>query len=227
MIEQKTTFVVPSFKSARLEYTPPAASMMVAEGDRNIYELLTPLSERAHDYRDTIDVANHISGITAVLRRARKGPGRMLYLASSYGTGPLMLEGMGYRVVSLDKDKPALGFAQKFTRNPVAADAKHLPFADNSMESVVSRDFLAQDYHMLSKNDRITIIKEIHRVLKTDGLAIFYTLYTKKAVNGIGREIKDGLPDIDLLEDFSKVEKIKTKFRDNPNRNSLVYIAVK
>lgn len=227
MIEQKTTFIVPSFKSARYTYTPPTASVMVAEGDRDIYETLDPLSERAHDYRDTIDVANHISGIAAVARRVRKGPGRMLYLASSYGVGPLMLEGMGYRVVSLDKDKQALGFAQKFTRGPVAADAKQLPFADNSMDSVVSRDFLAQDYHLLSKNDRSQVIKEIRRVLKTGGLAIFYTLYTKKAANGVGREIKDGLPDLNLLEDFSKVEKIRTKFRDNPNRNSLVYVAVK
>lgn len=227
MIEQKTTFVVPSFKSARHAFTPHTASIMAAEGDRDIYESLDPLSERAHDYRDTIDVANHISGIAAVARRVRKGTGRMLYLASSYGTGPLMLEGMGYRVVSLDKDKPALGFAQKFTRNPIAADAKHLPFTDNSVESVVSRDFLAQDYHLLSKNDRSLVVKEIHRVLKTGGLAIFYTLYTAQGARHVGREIKEGLPDMRLLEDFSKVEKIRTKFRDDPNRNSLVYVAVK
>ncbi len=147
-----------SFDSARDSHSQrTVVSGMVIDGDSLIYERLNPLSEDAFNYRDVIDVENHISGIETIKRYIPK-EGIMLYLASSYGLASVLLEEEGYNVVSLDIDRNALRFASNYARDQINADARSLPFVDDAFSAVVSRDFLAKDYHLPSDDGQNAIV---------------------------------------------------------------------
>ena len=188
---------VKSFDSTRGKYSRASiVSRMVTDGDTIVYEKLDPFSEDAFNYRDAIDIENHISCIEIIKRHIPTGE-TMLYLASSYGLASVLLKEEGYDVVSLDRDYTALRFASTYIDKQVRADARKLPFAEESFSGVVSRDFLSMDYYLLPADDQEIIIDEIYRVLKKGGKAIFYTLYTAET------EQEDGKPILEKIQQLT------------------------
>lgn len=200
---------------------------MVTDGDTTVYEELDPFSEDAFNYRDVIEIENHISGIEIIKRHIPTG-GTMLYLASSYGLASVLLREEGYDVVSLDRDYTALRFANTYIGKQVMADARKLPFAEETFSGVVSRDFLAMDYYLLPPEDQKIIIDEIYRVLKKGGEAIFYTLYTLETEQKDGKPIEEGLPDLQgLLLRFDHVKKFLINFGDRVEKDTIAYVVTK
>ena len=123
---------------------------------------------------------------------------RALYLASSYGLGALIMQEMGCETVGADIDSD---------------NATSLPFKNDEFGLVISRDFLARDYHLLTREDRNKIAEEIHRVLAVNGHAIFYTLYSKAFKDIFPPDIKEGLPPMGtLLEKFKKTQIIQVYY---------------
>lgn len=211
----------------RIYRNMPVARRIVSDGDSRVYEQLDPLSKDAFNYRDSIDIENHVSGVEIVKRFISKD-GRILYLASSYGSAPVILKEEDYDVVSLDTDYNALRFASNYVNNQTNADAGKLPFIDDAFSAVVSRDFLAIDHYLLSADDQEAIVDEIHRVLWKGGKAIFYTLYTTETEQEDGKPIAEGLPDISgLLKRFDRVQEICINYEDRAGKNTIVYIATK
>lgn len=202
----------------------PGVRAFVDRGDKTVYSKLNPFSEAAFNYRDSIEVENHISGIE-LTRRTIPVTGEILYLASSYGLGPYILKQLGYPVIAADIDLKAL----KYTRADlaeVAADAKKLPFRNNSFSAIVSRDFLVEDY-LSSTSDRVQVIDEMFRVLKRGGPEIFYTLYCPEQLDNDDKDVSDGLPELSLLTQFRLLRNVSIKYKDRPDKNSLAYVAIK
>jgi ubiquinone/menaquinone biosynthesis C-methylase UbiE len=219
---------IPSFSRNVARYKScPAASDLVKQGDALVYSTLNPFSEEAFNYRDSIEVDNHASGIS-VAERILDPHGLVLYMASSYGMGPLLLKELGYKTTSVDIDCNAVKFAKRHLPSQINANAENLPFNNEVFQTIVSRDFLAQDYHLLDNLAQENILYEMNRVLKRKGQALFYTLYSPEHIEDLGKNIQDGLPNISLLDSiFSEVTRVQVSYLDSPKKNSLVYIGSK
>lgn len=95
-----------------------------------------------------------------------------------FGCGPgdnaLRFSFIGYQVTGFDISETNINYCQKIFRkyghsdrgNFVVSAAENLPFTDGSFNVVVGIDIL---HHV----DILPSIKEVHRVLKEDGIAIF------------------------------------------------------
>lgn len=95
---------------------------------------------------------------------------RVLDVACGSGYGLSILENGGGTVVGVDLDSAALHDACKSIPHPlVAADGSRLPFADGTFELVTSFETLE---HL---ERRGTFLREIRRVLASDGLLILST----------------------------------------------------
>lgn len=227
-MKEQLGYNVQLFDSTHGKYAQiPIISKMVTHGDVTVYGELNPFSEDAFNYRDAMDVENHISGIEIVKRYIPKD-GKMLYLASSYGLAPALLKEEGYDVVSLDRDRNALRFASTYIGNQVRADARKLPFIEGSFSAVISRDFLAIDYHLLSADDQEVVVDEIYRVIKKGGKAVFYTLYNAEIEREDGKPISEGLPDLQLLlQRFDHLQEFSISFGDRAEKRTMVYLVTK
>ncbi len=78
------------------------------------------------------------------------------------------LEAAGARVVSIDIDFPSMAAARQYTKQPLVAAGEHLPFPDNTFDTVLSHEVLE---HV--ENDT-QAVAEIVRVLKPGGRAVIF-----------------------------------------------------
>jgi 2-polyprenyl-6-hydroxyphenyl methylase/3-demethylubiquinone-9 3-methyltransferase len=113
--------------------------------------------------------------VRGILQQNRLGPGtRVLDIGCGAGFLSNGLAADGYHVTGIDQSAGSLAVAQRHAprRSQVnyrTADAYQLPFADHSFDSVLMMDFLEH----VDKPERA--IAEASRVLKPQGLLIFYT----------------------------------------------------
>ena len=118
---------------------------------------------------------------------------RILYVASSYGLGMLFIKEAGYQVQGIDIDKRALRFCQEQGLNVRRMNAAHMEFEDESFDMVISRDFIVGDYQPEQHAERVSILNEMHRVLKTGGRAVFTTMQPPSVRGMIGFPSQDDI----------------------------------
>lgn len=90
----------------------------------------------------------------------------ILDIGSGFGQNTVYLQQKGLDVIALDISNIALRKVKGFR---VCADAQHLPFASNIFESVLCSEVLEH----LPQPDMC--IREVHRVLRRAGVAVFTT----------------------------------------------------
>lgn len=88
------------------------------------------------------------------------------------GTGKYgeMMQENGYKVVGIDKSETQINQAKQLIE-AYKGDATNLPFEDKLFDVCTMIIMIQQ----LSKEDRIKAFKEVHRVLKTNGILIIKT----------------------------------------------------
>lgn len=108
------------------------------------------------------------------IRLPRGGGASLLDIGASWGRWSISAALKGYTVTSLDPDIYALRAAKKVARqhgveiDPVCADARFLPFSDDSFDCVFSYSVLQH----LPKADVLTTLSEVRRVLKPGGYCL-------------------------------------------------------
>ena len=98
---------------------------------------------------------------------------RVLDLGAGYGTTSSYLQKKGYQVVAIDLDEEAMRVAKTLNEkiNYLNANAESLPFEDNSFDALVLRDAL---HHFVGEADFAKVQRELNRLLKDDGVMIFF-----------------------------------------------------
>jgi len=110
------------------------------------------------------------------LLNIRKGE-RVLDVGCSTGALMVYCALLGAETYGVDISNEAVekanSYLKKFGLNgkAIACDARKIDFPDNYFDKVISSDFLEH----LSFSDSITVLKEIKRVLRPDGLAVIKT----------------------------------------------------
>lgn len=108
------------------------------------------------------------------LRLARGDGQRLLDLGCNWGRWSIAAAQNGYSVVGIDPQLGAIMAARRVSRqlglsiNYIVADARYLPFAENSFDKVFSYSVLQH----LSKENVATAVTEIARVLKPEGASL-------------------------------------------------------
>ncbi|MBW9159036.1 class I SAM-dependent methyltransferase [Clostridium tagluense] len=131
-------------------------------------------------------------------------------------TGPysFWLSDLSYNVHLIDITPKHIEIANKKAMNHrplrscIVADARKLPFKDNSADLVMLHGPL---YHLADKNDRINVLKEAYRVLKKEGKLLAFTITRYAGMNY-------GLSESLIFDDtyFSVIKnEILTGVRDN------------
>lgn len=102
---------------------------------------------------------------------------KVLDVACGFGYGTKILHRLtGMKVVGLDLSEAAINYAKKICfKKPVinflVGDARNLPFPDNSFQYIVSFETIEHMHYQ----DALSMIKELHRVLKPGGILIIST----------------------------------------------------
>jgi ubiquinone/menaquinone biosynthesis C-methylase UbiE len=142
------------------------------------------------------DILHRFSGLGAVhekmISMAELQPGQRV-LDIGCGTGNLLLalgrDEQGVEIEGLDPDARALAkAARKAHRAGVAASwrpgyAQDLPHADGSVDRVFSSLML---HHLPDDDDKDTLLAEVRRVLRPDGLLVLADIDGHSAVDGHG-----------------------------------------
>jgi tRNA (uracil-5-)-methyltransferase TRM9 len=107
-------------------------------------------------------------------------PGRLLNVGCAHGPDFLPFR-QGFELYGLDFSNEMLKLAQKysgkfkFAVSLVEADARQLPYADESFDWAIA---VATYHHIEDKEDRLKAMQELRRVLKPDGEA-FITVWNR------------------------------------------------
>lgn len=98
---------------------------------------------------------------------AGSGTGNLSILLKEYGAKPTGYD-FSFKAleIHLRKDKDAEVYLGDLTRK--------LPFADNYFDKIVSNNVI----YTINKNDRLAIIKEFYRILKTKGRLVIANVHT-------------------------------------------------
>lgn len=138
---------------------------------------------------------------------------RILDIGCGTGKYGEMMQENGYNVVGIDKSETQISQAKQLIE-AYEADATNMPFEDESFDICTMIIMIQQ----LSKEDRIKAFKEVHRVLKPNGVLIIKTCshddlqyrFTAKFFPKTLEIDKKRYPDIDELRKelahFSKIE---------------------
>lgn len=133
-------------------------------------DILNASEERAHLILDT------------VLKKLNLSGSRILYLASSYGMGPFVLNHLGYEVRGVELNQRAAQFANKqgiYTYHLSAERIDQIEEIDNWLPDViVTRDFLREDY--LPREMITKILISIKQLLPNSGIFINNTILFKE-----------------------------------------------
>lgn len=117
--------------------------------------------------------------LTSVLGNMRGK--RILHVGSGIPYYGEFLRAMGAKGTALDispraaKAARAIGF-----KHMIRGDAVHLPVRTNSMDAVLSDHFVLANYLRL-RGKSISIMNELHRVLRTGGIALFTEMEFQEA----------------------------------------------
>jgi tRNA (uracil-5-)-methyltransferase TRM9 len=110
----------------------------------------------------------------------RWGRGRLLNIGCAHGPDFIPFK-EAFELHGLDFSRGMLEQAQKYARkfdftvSLVAADARHLPYADNSFDWAIA----AATYHHIDRSEgRLQALRELYRVLKPGGEA-FITVWNR------------------------------------------------
>ena len=123
------------------------------------------------DHRNSIIFSKryHIGLISTVLKSIPPQSKRILDLGCGYGNVTKFLEKRGDTIVGLDLGglfyRPYISKKLSFLKS----DALHIPFRDDTFDSVISLDVIE---HI---DDDLSFVREVNRVLKPEGLAIIET----------------------------------------------------
>jgi tRNA (uracil-5-)-methyltransferase TRM9 len=116
--------------------------------------------------------------LEAMARRWQKGS--LLNIGCAHGPDFLPLK-QGFDLYGVDFSSRMLSFARQYAEkfefnvNLFLADVCHLPFSDESFDWAIS---VATYHHIKGKNERLTALKELRRVLKPGGEA-FITVWNR------------------------------------------------
>jgi SAM-dependent methyltransferase len=138
---------------------------------------------------------------------------KVLHLAASTGIYTKYLQSLGINAISLDIDKLAVKKATETgTKKIILADAKKLPFKENSIDFFISDHFLLSDYLVLElERGSKKVLTELSRVLKKNGIGIIHSyspLYFK-----INRDLIKS----NRFELIERIEQTKGDFIDTNN----------
>jgi tRNA (uracil-5-)-methyltransferase TRM9 len=106
--------------------------------------------------------------------------GRLLNIGCAHGPDFLPFV-RGFELHGVDFSGEMLRLAQKyavkfkFTANLALADARHLPYKDNSFDRAIA---VATYHHLTDREDRLTALRELHRLLRPEGEA-FITAWNR------------------------------------------------
>lgn len=109
-----------------------------------------------------------------ILRHLPPAPATILDIGGGAGPYALWLAGLGYRVHLVDlvpkHVEQARAASARQPEFPLASaeigDARQLSFSDNAADGVL---LLGPLYHLLERNDRLTALREAHRVVRSAG----------------------------------------------------------
>ncbi len=93
---------------------------------------------------------------------------KILDLGCGSGFSMEVLKELGYEVLGVDISEKMLGFAKAQGFNVVRADARELPFEDESFDGLLSISML----QWLGKKDVEKVARECYRILKPGGVAV-------------------------------------------------------
>ena len=116
--------------------------------------------------------------LEAMARRWQKGS--LLNIGCAHGPDFLPLK-QGFDLYGVDFSSRMLSFARQYAEkfefnvNLFLADVCHLPFTDESFDWAIS---VATYHHIKGKNERLTALRELRRILKPGGEA-FITVWNR------------------------------------------------
>jgi len=127
----------------------------------------------------------------------------ILDLGCGAGRHSVYLAHQGFSVIGVDVSRSALKITGKWARKEkltdvalVRATMTHLPFADCTLDAVVSVSVI----HHALKKDVAQTIDETHRILKKNGLFLANVASEKDPRYGKGKQVEDGT--FSVLESF-------------------------
>jgi 2-polyprenyl-3-methyl-5-hydroxy-6-metoxy-1,4-benzoquinol methylase len=155
----------------------------VASGKNQVEGAMCNVKERLDPW------AEDINGIQAFLHIQRyeyamkEANGTVLDVGCGLGYGSKMLHKVDSSVVALDVSNEALSYARRKYDGPtyVKADAQTLPFKNASFDSVTAFEVIE---HV---NSGVRLLREIHRVLKDEGILKVSTPNTSHLRNRFNR----------------------------------------
>jgi ubiquinone/menaquinone biosynthesis C-methylase UbiE len=122
----------------------------------------------------------HLRTQKLLTRFLPKPPATIYDIGGGAGVYALWLASQGYDVHLLDvmplHIEQALTASKELNitlKEAVVGDARHLPYADSSADTVL---LLGPLYHLTERKDRLQALQEAHRVLKTGGLVFAATI---------------------------------------------------
>lgn len=140
--------------------------MAINKDYNNYYEKI------GNEYNDIrLDAKNDRENVIKIIKKyANSKHKKILDIGCGTGKYGEMMQENGYKVVGIDKSKTQINQAKQLME-AYEGDATNLPFEDESFDVCTMIIMLQQ----LSKKDRIKAFKEVHRVLKTNGILIIKT----------------------------------------------------
>lgn len=148
----------------------------------NASDAMRRARERLDPWGEDVDEIQAFLHIQRYERATKEVEGLILDVGCGFGYGSTMLLQMCTQtrtVVAIDTSSTALSYAKKKYLGPIytRADAQAFPFKDMSFDSVVALEVIE---HV--DND-IHLLREVHRVLRDEGLLILSTPNTNHLTN--------------------------------------------
>jgi ubiquinone/menaquinone biosynthesis C-methylase UbiE len=148
-----------------------------------------------------------------------QGIKKILDLPCGYGRDSIFLSKNGFEVTGIDRSKEAIKLAQSWAQEEglniefLQGDATELEFLDETFDAIVSNRFLHLVYDNKSQEK---VSKEMHRVIKDNGLLILATRSIKDPDCNKKNEIDEELHELHDRPGhkirFNTIEELQTLF---------------